>query len=517
MTFFYEWRVNHPLLRGKLAVLLIGVIGTALALGLMVANQPLLAFGLEIGILLALAPLAWPNVATLVVIFVLYSNAAGVAVDIHNVPKFFGAAVPIVLIIPLASYLIFRRQKIIVTPILPLVFLFLLIQVMGTLVSSDIRLATTGLMTFVVEGVVVYFLITNVVRTPKLLRLVIWALLLAGAFMGLLSLYQQATHTFHNNYWGFAQVSNAAIGTGARTIQGEVTQPRLAGPIGEKNRYAQIMLMLVPLGLFRFWGERSKWLRILAVVATGLCALGVALTFSRGAAAGFILMLIVMTFMRYIKPYQVGLILLGLALLLVAVPQYGARVTTLQGIQSLFSDEEGVGAAKADNSIQGRANLNIASLLVFVDHPVIGVGPDMFRYYYQDYAERAGFVVTEGNRPAHNLYLGVAADNGALGFICFMAILFVTLRNLARARRRWTGSQPDLAHMATGFMLALVTYMTTGIFLHFAYIRYFWLILALASAASYAADIETSAAATMSEKAARDGGSAALQTPVAHI
>src|SRR5204863_5073909 len=107
------------LLRGKLAVLLIGVIGTALALGLMVANQPLLAFGLEIGILLALAPLAWPNVATLVVIFVLYSNAAGVAVDIHNVPKFFGAAVPIVLIIPLASYLIFRRQKIIVTPILP--------------------------------------------------------------------------------------------------------------------------------------------------------------------------------------------------------------------------------------------------------------------------------------------------------------------------------------------------------------------------------------------------------------
>ena len=27
---------------------------------------------------------------------------------------------------------------------------------------------------------------------------------------------------------------------------------RLAGPIGEKNRYAQIMLMLVPLGILQF-------------------------------------------------------------------------------------------------------------------------------------------------------------------------------------------------------------------------------------------------------------------------
>ena len=64
------------------------------------------------------------------------------------------------------------------------------------------------------------------------------------AFIGALSVYQQFTHTFHNDYWGFAQVSFAQINTGVETINGAVTEPRLAGQIGEKNRYAQVMLML---------------------------------------------------------------------------------------------------------------------------------------------------------------------------------------------------------------------------------------------------------------------------------
>jgi len=37
-------------------------------------------------------------------------------------------------------------------------------------------------------------------------------------------------------------------------------------------------------------------------------------------------------------------------------------------------------------------------------------------------------------------------------------------------------------------MLAVAAYMTTGLFLHFSYIRYFWLMLALAGSAAYVAD-----------------------------
>jgi hypothetical protein len=38
------------------------------------------------------------------------------------------------------------------------------------------------------------------------------------------------------------------------------------------------------------------------------------------------------------------------------------------------------------------------------------------------------------------------------------------------------------------YLLSIVTYLTTGLFLHFAFIRYFWLIIALAGAVLYIAD-----------------------------
>ena len=38
--------------------------------------------------------------------------------------------------------------------------------------------------------------------------------------------------------------------------------------------------------------------------------------------------------------------------------------------------------------------------------------------------------------------------------------------------------------MAAGFMLALVGYLASGLFLHLSYARYYWLVLALAGAAA---------------------------------
>ena len=94
----------------------------------------------------------------------------------------------------------------------------------------------------------------------------------------------------------------------------------------------------------------------------------------------------------------------------------------------------------------------------------------------------------QGKRQPHILYLGIAAELGAPGLIVYLLIMFITLRNLARARRRCLLTNPRDANMATGFMLALAAYLTTRLFLHFAYIRYFWLMLALAGAAARVAE-----------------------------
>ncbi len=81
----------------------------------------------------------------------------------------------------------------------------------------------------------------------------------------------------------------------------------------------------------------------------------------------------------------------------------------------------------------------------------------------------------------------IAAEHGALGLVSFLAILFVTFRELSQVRRRLLDDRPDIANLATGFILAIATYLATGLFLHFSYVRYFWLMLALASATAYVA------------------------------
>jgi O-antigen ligase len=490
-----DLQVRHPILQGKRALLLLSLLAAAMILGVAAADVPVIAIAGELSLIGLMAILSWPDVATLLVIVILITNAAVVAVHFHGGPSIAGAAVPVLLLIPLASYLIFKRQKLVITRELPLIFLFLVVQIAGTLLSTNIITSTSELLNFMIEGIGLYFLIINVIRTRQMLRWAIWALLLAGACMGFLSLYQQLTRTYANNYWGFAQMSNAAFGTGGQDVYGKLTQKRLAGPLGDQNRYAQNMLMLMSLGMFRFWGERSRWLRLLALGATVLCAIGVALTFSRGAAVGFVAVLGIITVMRYIKPYQLAIIALGAVLLLVALPQYGTRLTSLQGASSLTSQEGGgAGDMSADGSLRSRLTENLAALLVFIDHPVVGVGPGMFRYYYQDYAEYVGLRVLMADRQAHELYLGVAAENGALGLICFLLILFVSLRGLARVRKRWLEERPELANLATGFLVAIISYMTTGLFLHFAYIRFFWLIMALAGAAVTIARQETAQA-----------------------
>lgn len=458
-------------------------LAAAVVAGAVAAQAPLLALGASIAALLGILVILRPDLPTVVVLFILYSNAAVVAVQFHGLPFIVGAAVPLVLAIPLAHHLILQREKLVSNAVVVLMIAFLAVQALGTILARRIDVALENLITFGLEGIALYFLILNTIRTTRMLRLATWALLVAGLLLGALSFYQQLSGTFDNNYGGFAQVSDAAFRTGQTTIQGDIEQRRLAGSIGEQNRYAQTMLMLFPLALFLFWGERSPWLRVLAATGALFIALGVAVTFSRGAAVSFVLLILVMTLMRYVKLYQLGLVLLGLLLTLFLVPEYGARLASLDAFADLTDSNREFNITSADGSTRSRLTEMAAAGLAFAEHPLVGVGPGMFPYHYQEYAAQVGLRVLNARREAHSLLPGIAAEHGLLGLIIFLAIVTLTMRDLIRARRRCKRDQPLLANLATGYLLAIVAYGATGLFLHMGYIRFFWVIMALAGVA----------------------------------
>ncbi|MDQ3146143.1 MAG: O-antigen ligase family protein [Actinomycetota bacterium] len=466
---------SHPL-PGPFAAFVIAT--SAALLGAYAASNPVVAVALAAGAVLAICIAMQPDIAALLVLAVIYSNAAVLAVTYHGMPAFVGAAVPMLLVAPLVHLLLVRRERLIIPAPMPWVLAYLLVQIAGTILASSSQLAATTLGTFVLEGVGLYLLVTNVIRTPQLLRGAVWVLLTVGALLGGLSVFQEATGTYGNDYFGFAQVSDASISTDG--ADSENTR-RLAGPVDQSNRYAQIMLVLIPIGVFRVRAERSARLRLVAGFATLLILASVMLTFSRGAAVGLFVTVIVMALLRYIKLRTFLGVLAVIALLLAVVPQYRARLSTLSGTTDIA---EG-GGGELDSSVRSRATENVAAFLVFIDHPVVGVGPGRFPVFYGDAADRVeGEIKTVKStaREAHNLYLGVAAENGILGLLFLGGVFIVTLRDLGRTRRRCRDVAPELSHLAAGFMLAIVAYMATAVFLHFAYIRYFWVLMALAAA-----------------------------------
>jgi len=474
--------------RVRLAVALAGLVALVTAvLMLMSAGEQ------KVAILLAAAPLvgyllaAGPHASTYLFMFLMYSNAAVVAKSFHGMPELVVIALPGLLLVPIAYHLFVRRELPVVPRVTAWILAFVLIQAVGTMSARDPQIALDGLFVSLTEGLILYLLVVNAVRTPAALRGTIWALLAAGVFMGLFSIHQFLTDAYDRHYWGFAQMAGGGFGLEADGM--EVHQGRASGPLGVENRYAQIMLMLFPLGLFRFWGEPRPIGRLLALVALAVIGAGWALTFSRGSFVGLGLTVLVMLAMGYLRLKHVVPVAVLVLAFLMTLPEFRARMDTLLDLPGWLSNR--TSQAAPDGAVSGRATVMMAAARVYADHPVFGVGPTMFPHYAQEYGNKGGFRQLKTARQAHNLYLSIAAEYGTLGLISFFGAIVVTLRQLARARRLCQQRAPELTSLVTGFALVLTVYLTTGLFAHLSFVRYFWLMMALSAAACHIAEQAT--------------------------
>jgi putative inorganic carbon (HCO3(-)) transporter len=428
------------------------------------------------------------TVPVVIFFFVFYTNLAVVLTRFHGVPQIIASSIAVLLLIPVTRAVVIERQPFVVTPVLPLVLIFL-----GTLFLAGVRspeptIVQHNMGLYLTEGLLLYFLVSNAVRSKRALTHVIWTLILAGALMGGLSIFQELTQSYANDYGGFAQVDRLDSGGGFNvapdSAAGKDLRPRLGGPIGSENRYAQILAVVLPLALIRAFRDPRRIRRVAAGTASVLIAGGIFLTFSRGAAIAVAVTLLMTLLLRELKLRNVLPALAVLtAIVFFVVPDYVVRLSSLGGVTALSTTSTD-STNRPDSALVGRETENLAALHAFIDHPVTGVGPGVyFREYSRDYANRLGLRYLGSERRGHSLYLELMADTGIIGLTAFLSMVGAALVLLFRSSRYWRERDAERAVIASSLLFALIAYLASAMFLHLSYQRYFWAVLGLASAA----------------------------------
>ena len=436
------------------------VIGVSDALKLFVIVIGLFAFAVSI------TRVDW---GLLVLIFITYTRFSDVVVQYHGAPSVAKSFVLLMLLAVLARWIVYGEKPDGWQKPTFLVVVYGLAGFATILYAADPAVTQNATSDFIKDALII-IIVTILLSRSFQLRQVFWALMISGMFLGTISVYQYVTSSFNNIYWGFGLAPDMHL-------VGASSGNRISGPFGSPNVYAQIMLVLVPIALDRFWNERNRWLRIFAGYAFIVTTLTVILTFSRSGFVALVgVMGLLVFFYRPKFTSVLAMLLVGVFMLQFVPSQYFERIQTLTLLQpgSNYSP-------KYEVSYRGRASEFLVGWYMFRDNPILGVGLKNYPIHYQEYSKRVGLDPRTEQRSPHNLYIEALAEQGIIGFSLLMVVFWVSMQSVIRARKtfiriEWQSS----IGMATAVGIGLAGYLAAAMFIHTSYPRFLWLLIGIA-------------------------------------
>jgi len=242
--------------------------------------------------------------------------------------------------------------------------------------------------------------------------------------------------------------------------------------LGDNNGVAVGMLMLsaVILSLFQTTSKTTgKGLFGFMLVGSVFRALS---TFSRGGLLAFAAMTTVY-WSRSKHKIRTGILIGGMAtLLLSALPSsYWNRMDTIA------ADKD-----QRDFSTAGRLFFWGIAVQMANEHPLLGIGHTNFQVAYNKYDPTNG--MWGRGRAVHSTWFGVLAEQGYVGLIMLVTIIFIALRACGRVRkraRRAPNGEQVFAY-ANGMQAALIAGVVGGTFLSYHYVEVLWHFIGLAIA-----------------------------------
>src|SRR5690606_3838194 len=171
-----------------------------------------------VGLVLVLA-FVRTEFATQAVIFVLYSNLSVIAIY-RGVPSEIAGSFFLLLGVPLLNYLFVKHENVVISPVLIMIVGYIGVLVLSAAFAERPSSSYGPIISSILDGLELYSLMIDTVRTQALLRKVIWMFLAAGIAMGSVTLYQGLTGAYDNEFGGWAPVSESETSSGQEDFVG---------------------------------------------------------------------------------------------------------------------------------------------------------------------------------------------------------------------------------------------------------------------------------------------------------
>ena len=256
--------------------------------------------------------------------------------------------------------------------------------------------------------------------------------------------------------------------------------------IGNENDLASHLIFVLPFVLYVALDQRFN--RVLRAFLVIPIAFGTFVIFATASRGGFISLAACFLFVlfRGSARQRMSALVVG-GVLMLAIPILLSGTNALDRLGSLFGGQH----EEAKESGDSRDYLLRTSILYTFQHPVFGIGLDQFPNYEGGSSVRAGVM---GNwHETHNSITQVSSECGIPAVIFFVMAIGTAMtsvnRLLVRARRE---GYTDIANASFCYLLSMVGYMTSIIFLSNAYRYYLPIMIGLAVAMNVTAEREMS-------------------------
>jgi O-antigen ligase len=425
-----------------------------------------------VGIAVVMAIIIRPSLGANILVFAIFTNISDLATK-QGFPSIIKPLVAVVALALLVRYTTVGQSSLGPSKTSRIEFFLLayfMVVIFSFLVASDKDAALADILDMGKDIIIIYCILFAL-RQPGPWKQTVWLIMITTALLALLSTYQLVTHNYQQTFLGLASAP-------VQKVFGESSTPRVGGPINAPNLWGQILVAVSTLIVFRIIHEKSMFVKLAALLMLGIVSYVVLNTYSRGAYLVFAIDVVLILFI-FEKRFSPIIGVVGLAVLILLIPllpaTYRDRFLTL----SSFTAQNGI---YQDSSFLGRSSEMLTGLAMFANHPILGVGAGNYPVNYQRYAQLIGLEFRAEARDPHSLYIQLLAETGILGTLTFFALVFSLFSALNKACQAIAQSPPlrDWLPWMNAIRLALLSYLMTSVFLHNAYIRYFWILVAMA-------------------------------------